>query len=291
MENSQTFFLPKDSINCSGKLINLNTPKVMGIINVSRDSFYRGSQFMMKRRIVRRAKEIIGQGGHIIDIGACSTRPGSEPISENEELKRLDKAVGVVRKHFPDSIISVDTFRASVAKRMVENFRVNIINDISAGDMDADMFDTISKLNVPYIVMHMKGTPKNMQDNPTYENIIREIFNFFTSKVNKLNLLGVNDILLDPGFGFGKSVDHNYTILNNLDSFKIINLPIVVGLSRKSMIYKPLEITPDEALNGTTALNTIALQKGAKILRVHDVKQAIETIKLVNLTQNQARFE
>jgi dihydropteroate synthase len=260
----------------------------MGIINVTPDSFYRGSQFMIRRRIYNRAKQIIQQGGSIIDVGACSTRPGSAEVSEKEELNRLNKAMAVIRKHFPDAIVSVDTYRASVAQRMVEDFDVNMINDISAGNMDNDMFETIAKLNVPYIVMHMQGTPKDMQVNPNYENVVKELFSFFANKAEKLSKIGVKDILIDPGFGFGKTLEHNFTILNNLDSFRILNLPIVIGLSRKSMIYKPLAINPETALNGTTALNTIALIKGAKILRVHDVEEAIETIMLTSLTTKQA---
>ena len=208
-------------------------------------------------------------------------------VSEQVELKRLSKAVAIVRKNFPNEIISIDTYRASVAKRMVEDFSANIINDISAGNLDQDMFNTVAKLGVPYIAMHMQGTPNNMQLNPQYKNVLKELIEFFSEKILKLTLSGVRDIIIDPGFGFGKTIEHNYTLLNNLDSFRVLGYPIMVGLSRKSMIYKPLMISPETALNGTTVLNTIALQKGAKILRVHDVLQALETIKLTSITQSQ----
>lgn len=283
----QSFFQSKNTLTFKGKLLSLETPIVMGIINVTPDSFYRSSQYMLRRRIYKRAKQIIQQGASIIDIGACSTRPGSAEVSEKEELSRLAKAMGVIKKHFPDVIISVDTYRSTVAKRMVDDFGVNMINDISAGDLDPKMFETVAKLNIPYIAMHMQGTPKDMQINPSYDNVIKDLFTFFSKKVEELSRLGVNDILIDPGFGFGKTLEHNYTILNNLDVFKIFNLPIVVGLSRKSMIYKPLAINPETALNGTTCLNTIALTKGAKILRVHDVKEAMETIMLTSLSTKQ----
>lgn len=287
MGKDQSFFNIKNTLTCKGKLIDLKTPIVMGIINVTSDSFYGKSQFMMKRRILKRAKQILTQGGKIIDVGACSTRPGSMPISENEELKRLEKALSVIRKHFPNEIISIDTFRASVAKRMVEDFDANIINDISAGNMDKNMFETIADLNVPYIAMHMQGTPENMQNNPQYKDVIKDLFTFFSNKIEELTRMGVKDVLIDPGFGFGKTLNHNYAILNNLDSFSIFNLPVVAGLSRKSMIYKPLNTDPKNALNGTTVLNTIALTKGAKVLRVHDVDEAIEAIKLTEIVLSQ----
>ncbi|MFO8023215.1 MAG: dihydropteroate synthase [Perlabentimonas sp.] len=287
MGKDQSFFNIKNTLTCKGKLIDLKTPMVMGIINVTSDSFYGKSQFMMKRRILKRAKQILTQGGKIIDVGACSTRPGSMPISENEELKRLEKALSVIRKHFPNEIISIDTFRASVAKRMVEDFDANIINDISAGNMDKNMFETIADLNVPYIAMHMQGTPENMQNNPQYKDVIKDLFTFFSNKIEQLTRMGVKDVLIDPGFGFGKTLNHNYAILNNLDSFSIFNLPVVAGLSRKSMIYKPLNTDPKNALNGTTVLNTIALTKGAKVLRVHDVDEAIEAIKLTEIVLSQ----
>jgi dihydropteroate synthase len=284
MNNTHSLFQSKQTLNCKGKIIDLSSPIIMGIINVTSDSFYSGSQFMMKWRIHKRAKQIIAQGGSIIDVGACSTRPGTKLTSENDELKRLTKAVKIIRKNIPNAIISVDTFRSSIARHMVEDFSVDIINDISAGDMDSKMFSTVAKLGVPYVLMHMQGTPTDMQINPQYKNVTHELFQFFSLKVEQLKQMGVNDIIIDPGFGFGKTIDHNYTILNNLDSFKLFNLPILVGLSRKSMIYKPLGIKPEQALNGSSILNVLALQKGAKILRVHDVLEADQTVKLHKLT-------
>lgn len=264
---------------------------VMGIINVTNDSFFSGSRFRFSHSIVRRAKQIMEEGGQIIDIGACSTRPGAKPISERDEVKRLHKALAAIRRNYPEAIISVDTFRASVAQWAVKEFSVDIINDISAGQMDSKMFETIAKLNVPYILMHMQGTPENMQQSPYYENVIRDLVLFFNDKIEKLKQLNVKDIIIDPGFGFGKTIEHNYTILKNLDTFKLLELPILVGISRKSMIYKPLNTKPKRALNGTTILNTYALLKGASILRVHDVKEAVETIKLVELIDAQPEFQ
>lgn len=287
MEKESSFFQSKHTLTCKGRVISLDVPLVMGIINVTPDSFYGGSQFRMKRRIYKRAKQIIDSGGTIIDIGACSTRPGSTPVSLEEELKRLSKAVTIVKKNFPSAIVSVDTFRSEVAKRMVKDFDIHIINDISAGDMDPAMLETIAELNIPYIAMHMKGTPQNMQDNPSYDDVVNEVFTFFTNKVDKLKSFGVKDIIIDPGFGFGKNIDHNFTLLKNLDSFRLFDLPIAVGLSRKSMIYKHLNTSPDKALNGTTVLNTIAILKGAHILRVHDVEEAVQAIKLVGITEKQ----
>lgn len=291
MEQERSVFTPRRTIQCNGKLITMDKPLVMGIINVTNDSFFKGSRFRFPFSIARRAQQIIEQGGDIIDIGACSTRPGSKPISEQEELKRLTKALHAVRKKYPEALISVDTFRSSVAKRVVSDFKVDIINDISAGELDPAMFETIAELGVPYILMHMKGTPENMQLNPHYDNVIRELILFFNEKIEKLKQLNVKDIIIDPGFGFGKTIEHNYTILKNLETFQLLELPILVGISRKSMIYKPLNIKPDLALNGTTVLNTLALLKGASILRVHDVKEAVEAIKLVRLTSAQPEFQ
>ncbi|HCY01457.1 MAG TPA: dihydropteroate synthase [Bacteroidales bacterium] len=289
MENSKSFIKNKQSLVCNGNILSLEKPLVMGIINITRDSFYAKSQFMLQQRIAKRAKEILEQGGSIIDIGACSTRPGSQLISEKEEILRLSKGLTSIRKHLPDSIISVDTFRASVAKHVVNNFNVNIINDISAGNMDEKMVDTIASLSVPYIAMHMQGTPQNMQQNPSYSNVVKEIISFFAQKIEHLHKAGVRDVIIDPGFGFGKTIEHNYALLQNLEAFKLFGLPILVGLSRKSMVYKTLNIEPEEALNGTTAINTIALLKGANILRVHDVREAIETISLTTLTSCQPK--
>jgi dihydropteroate synthase len=291
MDISKTFFRPKNTLNCKGKLVDISSPIAMGIINVTPDSFYSSSRFMMRYRIARRANQIMEQGGRIIDVGACSTRPGAKAVSEPEEIKRLTKALSVIRKELPNAIVSVDTFRARVARRVVKDFEVDMINDISAGDLDSEMFKTISELNVPYIIMHMKGTPSNMQQNPQYTDVVKEVSSHFIKRVEKLNLLGVSDVLLDPGFGFGKNTEHNYTLLKNLNAFNVFNLPIVVGFSRKSLIYKNLNISPKEALNGTTILNTLALQEGAKILRVHDVKEAVEAIELTRLTNVQPTMQ
>ncbi|MDD2636946.1 MAG: dihydropteroate synthase [Bacteroidales bacterium] len=289
MENSKLLIKNKQNLVCNGNIISLERPLVMGIINITRDSFYEKSQFMLQRRIAKRAKDILEQGGSIIDIGACSTRPGSKLISEKEEILRLSKGLTSIRKHFPDAIISVDTFRASVAKHVVNNFNANMINDISAGNMDKKMVDTIASLSVPYIAMHMQGTPQNMQQNPNYSNVVKEIVSFFAQKIEHFYKAGVRDVIIDPGFGFGKTIEHNYTLLQNLEAFKLFGLPILVGLSRKSMIYKTLNIEPEEALNGTTAINTIALLKGANILRVHDVRETVETIGLTTLTNCQPK--
>ena len=289
MDKNSSFIKSKNSLTCNGKILNLSKPLVMGIINITPDSFYAKSQFMLKRRIASRAKEILVQGGSIIDIGACSTRPGAKMVSEKEEITRLSKGLSVIRKKFPDAIISVDTFRANVAKYVVNHYNANIINDISAGEMDEKMVETVASLSVPYIAMHMQGTPQDMQQNPRYENVVKDLVTFFASKVEKFYKAGIKDIVIDPGFGFGKTLEHNYTLLQNLDAFKVFGLPILVGLSRKSMIYKALSINPDQALNGTSVLNTIALEKGANILRVHDVQEAIDAITLTSLTTNQPK--
>jgi len=281
MEKIESLFRGRQLILSHGKLIDISKPLIMGVINVTSDSFFDGSQFRMRSRIARRAEQIISEGGTIIDIGACSTRPGSLPVEESVEIKRLTKALSVIRKKFPEAIISVDTFRANVVKVIHTNFGIDIVNDISAGELDNQMFQTVADQKLIYVLMHMKGNPFNMQENPKYENdIIKEQFGFFTQRIEKLKILGVKDIIIDPGFGFGKNADHNYTLLKNLESFKIFELPILVGLSRKSMIYRLLNTCPDKALNGTSILNTIAIQNGAKILRVHDVKEAVEVIKL-----------
>lgn len=292
MEKVESLFYGRQTLLCNGKLVDLSKPLIMGVINVTSDSFFDGSMFRMRHKIAQRAEQILKDGGNIIDIGACSSRPGSLPVAEDQEIKQLSKALTVIRKKFPEAIISIDTFRANVARTMHENFNIDIVNDISAGEMDPSMFQTVADLKVAYVLMHMKGTPKNMQEDPRYESdIIKELFGYLTKKVEKLKLLGVKDIIIDPGFGFGKNLDHNYTILKNLDSFKIFELPILVGLSRKSMIYKLLETCPNKALNGTTALNAVALLNGASILRVHDVKEAAETIKIINFLNYQPRIQ
>jgi dihydropteroate synthase len=261
----------------------------MGILNVTPDSFYAGSRSETEKDIVQRLHQIIDEGASIIDIGGYSSRPNAEHISVEEEMSRLRNGLEIIRKHHPDAVVSVDTFRADIAKMCVEEYGVAIINDISAGQMDETMFPTIAQLGIPYIIMHMKGTPQDMQTNPTYAHFLKEVFYYFSEKVQKLRDLGVKDIIIDPGFGFGKTLEHNYELMNHLEEFSLFELPLLVGVSRKSMIYKLLGTTPEEALNGTTSLHTIALLKGANILRVHDVKEAVESIKIVQkMKDNQA---
>lgn len=269
------------SLNLNGKLYELSSPKVMGILNVTPDSFYAGSRKQTEEDIKSRCREIIEEGGDIIDIGAYSSRRDAEHISAEEEKRRLRTGLEILRNEYPEAIVSVDTFRADVAAMCVKEYNVNIINDISAGEMDKEMFNTVARLQVSYIMMHMKGTPQDMQKSPQYTSLMKEIFMYFSEKVYKLHEMGVNDLILDPGFGFGKTLEHNYELMNHLEEFSLFNLPVLVGISRKSMIYKLLGNTPSEALNGTTALNTIALLKGANILRVHDVKEAVETVRIV----------
>lgn len=268
-------------INVNGSLIDLSTPCVMGILNVTPDSFYEGSRMQTEAEIARRVEQIIGEGAGMIDVGAYSSRPNAENVSPREEMERLRMGLAILRKVQPDAVVSVDTFRADVARMCVEEYGVAIINDIAAGEMDKDMFRTVADLNVPYIMMHMQGTPQNMQQHPRYDNLLKEIFLYFARKVQQLRDLGVKDIILDPGFGFGKTVEHNYELLAHLEEFRVFKLPLLVGVSRKSMIYRLLGTTPQEALNGTTVLDTISLMKGADILRVHDVKEAVETVKIV----------
>jgi dihydropteroate synthase len=280
MQAKDTFFSRKLTINCKGELLDLTYPKVMGIINITPDSFYDGGKYISEESLMLRVNKMIYDGCDIFDIGAYSSRPGALEVTEKDELQRLSYALSIIRNKFPDIIISVDTFRSKIAKAVVEDFNVDIINDISAGDLDAGMFETIAELNVPYIIMHMQGIPENMQNNPQYKNIVKDMSMYFSKKVDQLKLLGVNDVIIDPGFGFGKTIDHNYQLLKHLDDFKIFELPILVGLSRKSMLCKVLGIEPENALNATSVANTLALDRGANILRVHDVKEAVETIKI-----------
>ena len=290
MQPKDTFFSPKKTINCRGELLDLTLPKVMGIVNITPDSFFDGGKYTNNEVLISQIDNMLHNGCHILDIGAYSSRPGAKDVSQHEELKRLTSALNIIRKKHPKAIISVDTFRAQVAHTVVKDFEVDIINDISAGELDPDMFRIVSELKVPYVMMHMQGTPDTMQNNPRYTNVVKDITMYFSKKINELKLLGVNDVIIDPGFGFGKTLDHNYQLLKHLNDFKILEMPILVGVSRKSMICKVLEINPDEALNGTTVINTLALQAGANILRVHDVKQASETIKLLD-KYNQAQID
>jgi len=291
MEQPPSYLKQRKTMTSNGRIISLDKPLVMGIINVTDDSFYSGSRYKLGFRIAARAEQIIREGGSIIDVGACSTRPGAKPVSEQQELKRLAKALHAIRKKYPEAIISVDTYRSRVARMAVGDYRANIINDISAGELDPEMFSTIAELKIPYVLMHMRGTPETMQQNPTYDNVIREIITYLNGKIEQLKQLGVSDIIVDPGFGFGKTVDHNFSILKNLQVFRLFERPILVGLSRKSMISKTLEIPAAKCLNGTTVLNTMALLNGATILRVHDVREATEAIKLVESTTRQPDYQ
>lgn len=275
-------------ININGELLDLSTPCVMGILNVTPDSFYAESRMTSEEAISHRVEEILSQGAKMIDIGAYSSRPNADDVSPAEEMERLRRGLSVIRKTAPDAIVSVDTFRADVAKMCVEEFGVAMINDIAGGEMDENMFATVAELNVPYIMMHMKGTPQDMQASPHYDNLMREVTLYFAKKVAQLHEMGVKDIILDPGFGFGKTLEHNYELMGHMEEFEIFNLPILVGISRKSMIYKLLGTSAQEALNGTTALNTIALLKGADILRVHDVREAVETVRIVEKMRKEA---
>lgn len=269
-------------LNIKGELTNFESPVVMGILNVTPDSFYAASRKNSEEEIIARAGQIMEEGGQIIDIGAYSSRPGADDVPEEEEIRRLSFALETLNREYGSNhIYSIDTFRANVARTCVEKYGASMINDISGGEMDPDMFDTIADMDVPYILMHMKGTPANMQINPSYTDLFGEIFKYLSEKVEILKQKGVNDIILDPGFGFGKTLDDNYRLLAHLEEFSVFELPLLVGISRKTMIYRLLETTADESLNGTSVLNTISLMKGADILRVHDVRQAVEAVKLV----------
>ncbi len=277
---SRPLFSRNLSININGQILDLSVPKVMGIINTTPDSFYPGSQIPDPAKALETSREMISSGASILDIGAVSSRPGAEEVSLDEELKRLSPVLEALRSEFPDFPISVDTWRSEVARYVHQHYGVGMINDISAGSFDSKMFPTISELGIPYVMMHMQGTPDSMQDSPKYENVVDELLQFFGERVQMLRKRGVNDIIIDPGFGFGKTIEQNYRLLHYLDSFQMMELPLMVGVSRKSMIYKELDLKPDEALNGTTAAHMAALLKGASLLRVHDVKEAVETVKI-----------
>ena len=284
MSSKDTFFSHKQSLNIGGRILDFKQPRIMGIMNITPDSFYQGSRLMDPEKILKRAKKMISEGADILDIGAYSSRPGSDGIPVKEEKQRLVVALEVIRQTFPDMLISVDTFRPEIASMAVNDFNVHMINDISGGDMDTGMYDTLAGLQVPYVMMHMKGKPSDMQDHADYSDVVKEIIFCFSEKLGQLNKLGINDIIIDPGFGFAKTILHNYQILKQLEAFHIFNQPLMVGISRKSMIYQVLDTHPSESLNGSTVLHTIALMKGANILRVHDVKEARETIKLFGKT-------
>jgi len=270
------------TINCKGQLIDLSTPKVMGILNLTPDSFYDGGRYKNDSHVLNRVETMLNDGATFMDVGAYSSRPNAEHISEDEELKRIAPVVELILKSFPDILLSIDTFRSHVAKACIDS-GASMINDISAGKLDDNMLQTVASLHVPYIMMHMRGTPQTMKQLTQYDNLIKEILFYFSERIATARELKIIDIIIDPGFGFAKTIPQNFELLGKLELFKMLELPILVGLSRKSMIYKSLEIAVDNALNGTTSLNTIALTKGANILRVHDVKEAVECIKLHQL--------
>lgn len=280
-----TFFKQTQTINVGGKLLDLTQPKVMGIVNLTPDSFYTGSRFTTETEVMNQAQKMLLEGADILDLGAYSTRPGASDVPAEEEEKRLLPAIKAIKSDFPDAIISVDTFRANIA-RLAIVAGADMINDVSGGEYDAQMFATIADLQVPYILMHNRGTAQTMHQLNHYNSLMGDIIMYFSTKINHLRALGVNDIVLDPGFGFAKNIDQNFELLKQLKQLEILELPVLAGLSRKSMIWKSLNVTSDNALNGTSILNTIALQKGAKILRVHDVKEAVECVKLLQLLNN-----
>jgi dihydropteroate synthase len=269
------------TINCKGKLINLSTPKVLGILNVTPDSFYDGGTYKNENAILNQAEKMLADGATFIDIGGYSSKPGAEFVSEEDELKRVVPTIQLILKHFPETLISVDTFRSNVARQAVESGSA-IVNDISAGKLDDKMMTTVGQLGVPYLMMHLRGTPKTMQQLTDYDDLIKDILSYFAERIAEAHKAKINDIIIDPGFGFAKTLEQNYKLLNHFELFKITDKPILAGVSRKSMIYKPLNTTSKAALNGTTALHMVALQKGATLLRVHDVKEAMECITLFN---------
>lgn len=277
-------FYLKMTINCKGQLVDLSTPKVMGILNVTPNSFFDGGKYKNESEMLSKVGKMLSEGATFIDVGAYSSKPSAEFVSEEEELQRIVPIVNLILEYYPETLISIDTFRSEVAKVCIENGAA-IINDISAGNLDDNMLETIAKYNVPYIMMHMRGTPQTMQAMTSYENIVKEILFYFSERIAQARSHGINDLIVDPGFGFAKTLEQNYEVLQKMELFEILELPLLAGVSRKSMIYKTLHSTAEEALNGTTVLNTIALTKGAKILRVHDVKEAMECVTLFNKIQ------
>lgn len=277
------------TFNCNGRLLIADSPLVMGIINITPDSFYAGSRHTGTDAVLRQAEKMIKEGAAILDIGGQSTRPGSEPVNAEEELKRVAGAIEAIHRNFPEVFISIDTYYSLVAKEAIAA-GASLVNDISAGSIDSGMIDTVSSLHVPYVLMHMKGTPQTMQQSPVYENVTKEVLDFFIYRVNEIRRQGVNDIIIDPGFGFGKTIANNFELLRNLSVFGILECPVMAGISRKSTIYKTLGITAEEALNGSTVLHTISLLQGASILRVHDVKEAREAVKLVSVYKKSGAF-
>ena len=269
-------------LNAGGRLIDLSVPRVMGILNITPDSFYAGSRYNSDKEILRAAIMMSEEGADILDVGGYSSRPGAKDISFEEESARVLKAIKLINRELPDAIISIDTFRSGVAREAVVECGALMINDISGGEADSKMFETVEKLNVPYILMHMKGDPRTMQIKPVYEDVVADILKWFGERIYMLNSAGLKDIIIDPGFGFGKTIDINFELLRRLGDFSITGLPLLIGISRKSMIWKTLDISSEDALNGTTVLNEMALINGADILRVHDVKEAVQTVKLID---------
>jgi dihydropteroate synthase len=278
-------------INAGGRLLDLEIPRVMGILNITPDSFYPGSRYNTNDEILKAATIMLEDGADILDVGGYSSRPGAKDISYEEERKRVLKVIKLINREHPEAIISVDTFRAEIAKEAIVECGATIINDISGGDADIKMFPVVGSLNVPYIMMHMKGNPRTMQKKPVYEDIVADILKWFGERIFKLKSAGVKDIIIDPGFGFGKTIDHNFELLRRLGDFSIAGLPVLVGISRKSMIWKTLNIDAEGALNGTTAINAIALHNGADILRVHDVKEAVQTVKLIDKLRQKTKVK
>jgi dihydropteroate synthase len=280
-QSAGKFLKRKNFINLDGKLIDFSEPVVMGIINVTPDSFYNGGKLTDEKVLLSTVEKMAENGASFIDVGGVSTKPGAKLISTKTELERLLPAVHAIRKNFPEIPLSVDTFRSWVAVRVIDEIGPVIVNDISGGTLDSKMFETIGKMNVPYVLTHIQGTPQNMQEDPQYDDVVKDVSSWLSDRVKRLTKFGVKDVIIDPGFGFGKNIQHNFDLLNRLDSFKVFQLPVMVGLSRKSMVWKTLGTTPEEALNGTSVVQTMALLGGADILRVHDVKEAVEAIQLV----------
>ena len=273
------------SLNLRGKLVTIDRPWVMGIVNVTPDSFYGGSRVADEQTLVGRIRQMLDEGVDVIDVGACSTRPGSQSVDAQGEMERLQWALAVIGREAPESIVSVDTYRAAVAQRCVEEWGVDIINDISGGMLDEAMFETVARLHVPYVLMHMRGTPETMSSLTDYDNVAADVLEWMSRRIDQLRQMGVADVIADPGFGFAKTLEQNYELLARLDAFHALDAPLLVGVSRKRMIYTPLDCSADDALNGTTVINTLALERGAHILRVHDVRAAVEAVKLVSLAR------
>jgi len=280
MKAKDTFFYPKTTLNCKGKLLDVSSPLVMGILNLTPDSFFDGGTNMSELEIFKKTEQMLAQGAAIIDTGAVSTRPGANEVSLEQERERILPIFKLLVKEFPQAIFSIDTFRSQIAYETVQE-GAHIINDVSAGELDTKMMQVVGKLNVPYILMHMQGTPQNMQQNPVYQNVVTDVYKYFHAKIQQAKNAGIKDIVLDPGFGFGKTVEHNYQLLKELPYFKTLDCMLLAGVSRKAMINKVLNCSAKDALNGTTAVNTIALLNGAQLLRVHDVKEAVEAVKIV----------